>query len=196
MRAVSAACGRYPLALRVLHWLIALMLAGQLTLGFVAEYGTSKAQSKDVLAWHFALGVSIFLLVIVRLSLRLILPLPAHALHEPQGLRRARAMVHVSLYLLLLALPISGHIIWVWMGADRNWFSVFELPAFFAPPAEDETGRTVAWYVHVYGAWTLIALVSLHVAAVLRQRREGNYIGRRMGFGRVRRQSPTLTEDA
>ena len=83
-------------------------------------------------------------------------------------------------------MPLSGHVIWVWMGADRTLFGGLEMPALFVPP-DEETGRAVAWYVHVYGAWALSALAGLHVAAaVSRHCRQGDgFITRRMGLARL-----------
>lgn len=177
---------RYPLALRVLHWLLALLLTAQLALGFAAERGATEAMSTILLGFHFKLGILILCLMVLRLALRLALPLPGRDEHAPLWHHCARSWVHGSFYLLVLALPISGHVIWVWMGADRTLLGGFGMPALFVPP-DDETGRAVAWYVHVYGAWILLALASLHgAAAVIRQRARGDdFIARRMGFGRT-----------
>ena len=188
MRAVTpSAVARYPWTMRVLHWLLALMLAVQFVLGFAAEYGAARV-SEALLPLHFRLGVMILGLTVLRLCLRLVMPTPAADPGEPPGLRRARSAVHGVLYLLVLAVPVSGHVIWVWMGADRSLPGGFEVPALFVPP-EDETGRAVAWYVHVYGAWILLGLVGLHIlAAVLRQRaRRDAFITQRMGFKRLQR---------
>lgn len=177
---------RYPCLLRVLHWLLALMLALQFVLGFAAEYGAARV-SEALLPLHFRLGVMILGLTVLRLCLRLVMPTPAADPGESPGLRRARSAVYGLLYLLVLAVPVSGHVIWVWMGADRTLFGALEVPALFVPPA-DETGRAVAWYVHVYGAWILLGLVGLHIlAAVLHQRaRRDGFITHRMGFKRLR----------
>ena len=179
---------RYPCVLRVLHWLLALMLALQFVLGFAAEYGAAR-MSDALLPLHFRLGVLILGLTVLRLCLRLVMPTPAADPGESPGLRRARSAVHGVLYLLVLAVPVSGHVIWVWMGADRSLPGGFEVPALFVPPV-DETGRAVAWYVHVYGAWILLGLVGLHIlAAVLRQRaRRDEFINQRMGFKRLQRE--------
>jgi len=176
---------RYPCILRVLHWLLALMLALQFVLGFAAEYGAARV-SEALLPLHFRLGVMILGLTVLRLCLRLVMPTPAADPGESLGLRRARSAVHGVLYLLVLAVPVSGHVIWVWMGADRSLPGGFEMPALFVPP-EDEAGRAVAWYVHVYGAWILLAAIGLHVlAAMLRQKRRGDdFIARRMGLRRT-----------
>ncbi|MGS1077302.1 cytochrome b [Pseudoxanthomonas beigongshangi] len=179
--------GRYPLALRLLHWLLALLLLAQVMLGFAAERWTSRAISDALFPLHFKLGVLILCLMIPRLGLRLRLPVPDDDGDAPRWHRRIRSCVHALIYLLVLALPISGHVIWVWMGADRTLLGGLQMPAFFVPPDGDETGRAIAWYVHVYGAWTLSALVGLHVAAVVfRQwRRKDGFIVRRMGFGGI-----------
>lgn len=179
---------RYPCILRVLHWLLALMLALQFVLGFAAEYGAARV-SEALMPLHFRLGVMILGLTVLRLCLRLVMPTPAADPGESPGLRRARSAVHGVLYLLVLAVPVSGHVIWVWMGADRTLFGALEVPALFVPPA-DETGRAVAWYVHVYGAWILLGLVCLHgLAAMLRQRMRGdNFIAQRMGFKQFQRE--------
>ncbi|MCL6712938.1 cytochrome b/b6 domain-containing protein [Pseudomonas sp. R2.Fl] len=177
--------GRYPLALRLLHWLLALLLLVQVMLGFAAEHWTPRAVSDALFPRHFKLGVLILCLMILRLGLRLRLPVPADDGDAPRWHRRIRSCVHALIYLLVLALPISGHVIWVWMGADRTLIGGLQLPPFFVPPHDNETGRALAWYVHVYGAWTLSALVGLHVAAAVLRQWQGkdSFIALRMGFG-------------
>ena len=184
MRAVSGRrVQRYPLALRLLHWLLALLLTLQIALGFAAEHAPTPALSEALFPLHFRLGMLILCLTLLRLALRLWLPVPGADDATPwRGW--IRSGVHGLLYGLALLLPVSGHVIWVWMGADRTLFAGVQVPALFVPPA-DETGRALAWYVHVYGAWALSALAGLHVAAaVSRQIRRGDrFIVRRMGFG-------------
>lgn len=172
---------RYPLPLCVLHWGLAFLLAVQLLLGFAAEHWTPRTISKALLAVHFRLGILILGLMLVRLALRLALPLPKE--HMSRWRRNAKGSVHGLLYFLVLALPISGHVIWVWMGADRTLFAGIQMPALFVPP-DNETRRAVAWYVHVYAAWALLGVVFLHAgAAVLQSMRTPGFIARRMGFG-------------
>ena len=87
------AVGRYPFPLRVLHWLLALLLAAQFTLGFAVEYGLVQ-WSQALLPLHFRLGMLILALTVLRLCLRLVLPLPAADPTEAPGLRRARDPTH------------------------------------------------------------------------------------------------------
>lgn len=174
---------RYPLALRALHWLVAALVAVQLLLGWAAERLDDRQVAAALLHAHFQLGVIVLALVLARLALRLVLRVPVtHA--TPGWERRAATCVHGALYALLLLLPTSGYVIWRWMHADRHLFGAVELPALFTPPLHDETGRAIAWYVHVGGAWALAVLIALHVAAAafhqwgLRDR----LTHRRMGF--------------
>jgi|GEM_PF-207114 len=176
---------RYPLAVRVLHWLIAALLAAQLVLGFAAERSASPTVSDALFPIHFQLGVSIALLMTVRLFLRLALGTPRGAGCGPRWASRIATGVHALLYLLVLALPVSGYVIWVWMGADRSMPGGWVVPALFVPPEDDETGRAIAWYVHTYGAGCLLVLAGLHVAAAAWHPwlRNDRLIARRMGFG-------------
>jgi cytochrome b561 len=64
---------------------------------------------------------------------------------------------------LLLTMPVSGYVIWVWMDVPMDAFGFFELPRLFTPPIEDETGRAVAWYIHCYGSLAVIALIVTHI---------------------------------
>ena len=175
---------RYPLVLRVLHWGLAFLLVVQVALGFAAEYWTTQTTSHVLLAMHFRLGVTILALMLLRLALRLVSPVPPAEVHTSRWRRYVRSSVQSLIYLLVLVLPISGHVIWVWMGADRTLFAGVQIPALFIPP-DDETGRAFAWYAHVYGAWLLLGLVVLHVIAAWRQSlQEHAFIARRMGLGK------------
>ena len=105
--------------------------------------------------------------MVLRLAWRLLSASPSPF---PDAARRLRAAltVHVLLYvLLLLLLPASGYVIWVWMGAPMDLLGFVEIPRLFIPPNDDERGRAWAWYVHHYAAIALTALALLHVAAAL-----------------------------
>lgn len=160
--------GRYGRIAGALHWLVAALLPVQLALGYASESDRDRLLSDALLGAHFRLGIVVLMLVVLRLAWRRRHGAPSHA---PSGVaaghwRIARG-VHRLLYALLLMLPLSGYVIWIWMGADRTLFGPLEVPALFTPPPDEETGRAWAWYLHVYGAWALIGLVTLHAAAAL-----------------------------
>ncbi len=172
--------GRYGRVAGALHWLVAALLPVQLALGYASESVGDRALSDALLGAHFRLGIVVLMLVALRLAWRWRHGAPAHA---PPGVaaghwRIARGL-HRLLYALLLILPLSGYVIWIWMGADRTLFGPLEVPRLFTPPADDETGRAWAWYLHVYGAWLLTGVVALHAAAALLRAWRGRDEGRR-----------------
>ncbi len=144
--------------LRLLHWAMAILLPAQAWLGWTGERSTDAADGLRLLVLHMQLGLLLLALVAARLLLRA----------TGAGRRRTRsfpaAAVHAGLYGLLLALPASGYVIWIWMAAPTVLPAGLALPVVFEPPASDERGRALAWYVHVYGAWALAGLLGMHLA--------------------------------
>lgn len=157
---------RYPWPLRVLHAAMALLVLPQWALGFVSERTADDASAMGLLRWHFQLGVLLAALWLLRVGARSFAGVPTPGATTRWQQRLARA-VHIALYVCLLALPASGYVIWVWMDAPRDVLGLWTVPALFTPPAGDETLRALAWYVHVGSAWTLAALVGLHVIAAI-----------------------------
>lgn len=162
-----AATARYSLPARVLHWLVAAGVALQIYLGWAAEWEERRSESFQLIHTHYQLGVVIFGLMVMRLLWRIASPPPPFAQDQSRLMRASAATVHWLFYALLITMPISGYVIWVWMNVPMDVFGVFDVPRVFTPPVEDETGRALAWYVHFYSSWLLIGLVIAHVIAAV-----------------------------
>lgn len=173
---------RYRLPARILHWLVALAIPFQFYLGWASELAVDRESGWRLLILHFELGLVVAALMLLRLAWRIVHGAPAPLADERRWHRRLAACVHWTMYALLLLLPASGYVIWVWMEASMDVFGLFTLPRLFTPPGEDETGRAIAWYVHYWGGWMLAGLAALHVSTALWHqfvRRDG-LIARRM----------------
>lgn len=157
---------RFGVVARWLHWTIALLLPGVAWLGWTAERTSDPARAMALLETHYALGLLVLALVAVRTVRRVVGsdPMPPEG-HTP-GSRWLAAAVHGAMYVLLWLLPVSGYVVWVYMQGPMDWFGIFELPRVFEPPTDDERGRAVAWYAHVWGGRLLAMLVALHLVAV------------------------------
>jgi len=110
----------YSPAQMALHWTVAVLVAFQ----FLAHDGIEESWSAflrseappagaSVLTYlHIVAGILILLLVLVRIYLRLTRGAPAPPAEEPRLLQLSAEVVHGSIYLLLLLLPISGFVAW------------------------------------------------------------------------------------
>lgn len=99
-----------------LHWIIAVLVAGQILFGeamqkFVdaAEEGVTLTATDSFLASvHYWAGIAVLVLAVVRLGARLTFGAPAHAGRASPMQVRAAGAVHGAFYVLLFAMPILG----------------------------------------------------------------------------------------
>lgn len=149
---------------RLLHWLVAVLVIVQIGLGWAAVAWRLSPLKLDLFVLHKSFGLVVLLLMLLRLLWRLAGPAPALPAGM-SGLQRAAAgLSHLLLYLVLLALPLSG---WVLSSAANIPFRVFwrlPLPALVAP---DKAVETAAAAVHLGLVLALSALLLLHVGAAL-----------------------------
>ncbi len=150
---------------QVLHWLVVLAVLCQLTLGFVLGSLSSDAPLwVRLFPFHTTLGLSIFLVMALRLLWRLANPVPGLPdTLAPWQKRLARA-THWLFYILLIGLPISGYLLVSAHGSPVPFFGA-QLPAVIQ---KSEVLQSRISMLHETGAFVLITLIVLHVAAALR----------------------------
>ena len=156
----------WPLSVRLAHWLNAALVIGALGLGaFMVLAVQSAATRFELTQTHESIGVGVLVLTILRLCLRSVMRAP-----KPEPASRSVTIVakaaHVTLYVLLLLLPLSG---WLMVTSTpvrvpTIVFGLFELPYPLAP---DIARFRLAHGAHVVLAVTLAALGVFHVAAAL-----------------------------
>ncbi len=156
---------RYGAVAQVLHWLIALLLIAQFSLGFMAHDLPLSLERLKLLSRHKALGMTILALVLLRLLWRWMTPPPPLPASMPAREQQLARISHRLLYLLLLTLPVVG---WVSSSAANlsvSWFGWFTFPDLVAP---DKQLADTAKAIHGVLAGLLLGLICLHVAAALR----------------------------
>lgn len=138
----------YSRAQIALHWTIAVLVALQYLLHELISRAWEASQAGEavtfhpLIAAHVASGLVILLLVLWRLGLMAWRGLPPPPEREPRLYKLGARLVHGALYLLLLAMPLSGLL---------AWFG----------------GVTSAAAIHEVLRMVLLALIVLHVLAVL-----------------------------
>ena len=161
---------RWPLSVRVLHWLGAGAILFMLALGFIMVNAIDDPGQKfSLYQAHKSLGLLILVLMVARIVVRLAFAPPAPIATIPIWQRRAAASAHIALYALTIALILAGY---VTISA-----SPLPLPAAF-PFGLEAPNLIAADYnlserfkqVHHVLAAILALCVALHVAATIRHR--------------------------
>ncbi|MBS0365774.1 MAG: cytochrome b [Proteobacteria bacterium] len=157
---------RWGAVAQFFHWLIVLLLIAQFTLAWLADDQPLGLKKLILLARHKSIGITILALVLLRLLWRWSQhdspPLPAGLKPYERVLAR---LTHGLLYILLLAMPLTGWMMSSARGFPVSWFNLFQLP--------DLVGKSKPLYdalVNVHGtlAFILLVVVGLHVAAAFK----------------------------
>lgn len=156
---------RYTRTAMSLHWLIAIAIFGTFALGtYMSDLRVSPTMLK-LYSWHKWAGVTIFVLVIVRLVWRIGHPPPPLPAHMPALERLAAHAGHLALYGLMFVIPISGWLMSSAKGFQTVWFGVLPLPDLVA---KDAALGDLLQQVHLVLNYSLLALVVVHAAAALK----------------------------
>ncbi len=153
----------YNAPARVLHWLIALLIALEFVLAWLMPNIHRGTQPTGLVAWHIGVGTTILVLMALRIVWRLVGGAPA-MLPAPRWQLRAAHAVHGLLYLGFIALPLLG-----WANASARGWAV-HLAGVFALPALAAQGAgwaRAAGDVHQVVGYGLLGLIGLHVLAAL-----------------------------
>lgn len=142
-----------------------MLVFAQLVLGFAADWADRPAAAL-LLNQHVRIGLLILSLMILRLLWRFARNPPPLPQELPWWQHRVAKGVHLLLYLTLFILPLSGYVLWAWIGRQLDWFGLFSIPILFVG-GEDEMWRSIAGYTHSYAGFVLIALLLTHIGAAL-----------------------------
>jgi cytochrome b561 len=155
----------YGSAAKWFHWIIALLIITLLVIGLVMTSLKPSPQMFQIFALHKSLGITVLFLAALRLLWRLsgkhVFPLPNHQ-HWEKFLAR---LVHGLLYFAMFLMPLSGWIMSSAHGFSVSFFGLFTLPDFV--PHSNELSE-FAKDVHNISAYTLIGVITLHVAGALK----------------------------
>lgn len=155
---------RYTLTAISLHWLIALLIFAGFGVGWVMTDIPGLTPTKlRYYSYHKWIGVTIFLLVCVRVIWRLTHrppPLPA----MPRWQQIAANSTHAALYVLMIVIPIAGYLYSYAAGVPVVYFGLIELPALITP---NPTHKDIFKYTHIGLNYTMAVLVIGHMVAAL-----------------------------
>jgi cytochrome b561 len=148
-----------------LHWLIALLIFAAFPLGVYMHDLPLSPDKLKLYSYHKWMGVTLLMLAIVRLSWRAAHKPPLLPATIPRWESLAAQSVHLLLYLLLFAIPLSGWLMSSAKGFQTVWFGVLPLPDLVG---KDKELGDLLKEVHEALNFMLLGLVVAHVAGALK----------------------------
>ncbi|MFA5243524.1 MAG: cytochrome b/b6 domain-containing protein [Sulfuricella sp.] len=156
---------RYTHTAIALHWISALLIVAVFPLGvYMADLALSPLKLK-LISYHKWLGVTVFLLLLLRLAWRLGHVPPPLPDSMPLWQRQAANGLHFLLYLLLFAIPLSGWLMSSAKGFQTVYLGVLPLPDLIG---KDKALGDLLRAVHETLNMTLLALLLAHAGAALK----------------------------
>ena len=157
---------RYTRTAIALHWLIAILVFVGFTVGLIMTdiQGFTMMKLK-YFSWHKWIGVTVFLLVIVRIIWRLLHPVPPLTATMPAWQTRASFCIHAGLYGLLFAIPITGYFYSLAAGVQVVYFGVLPLPVLIS---KNDALKEILVQLHAILNYTMAGLVAVHTVAALK----------------------------
>ena len=161
-----------------LHWLTALLFLGSYSSVYFRHWFTEPKTPENMIAFqlHLSIGVSIAVIVILRIIWRLMNRTTDQEPGTPLEHRAAHAG-RLALYAIMIILPLTGYL---GTGGSTDFFFLFEIPKFadtslFTLLVTDSLGMTFKEFekpidfIHkdLLGAWLAWLLILGHVFAAL-----------------------------
>lgn len=147
-----------------LHWLMVVGVVLAVGFGLGTVYINDTQTSRSALEVHQTVGFIMLLLALARLVWRFTHKPPPAPEGMPVSQKVAAALMHWTLYLFLLGMPISGYVGLAARGRPITVFGLFDLP-HVVPRSFDLSGD--AQTLHYYAQFAMYALIVLHIAAAL-----------------------------
>lgn len=162
---------RYARFAIVLHWAIAALILVNIPLGIIAGNALDTGVPADlkragaILGLHKPIGLTVLVLSLVWAAWRAAHASPPLPDTTPPWQKRAARVSHAALYILLIAVPLSG---WIYVSTSpwpTRFFGLFVWPAL--PVVRSPAGDPTAGWVHDTLGWAMTAVAAIHILAAL-----------------------------
>ena len=151
----------YGFISKVFHWLSAAVLIIQIPLGFFLVDMDFSEKRLTIESIHVVLGLSLFYLTLLRLIYILFNPTPSLRNNIFPGQRLIAKLNHILLYVSIIIITTSGVLKKLFSGEMLDLF-------LFDIEIKDNFELAELFYdIHIVSNYTLIALISLHIFAVI-----------------------------
>jgi cytochrome b561 len=155
----------YDPVTRRIHWLNAILVAVTIALAWgIIGAPRHEAARAWLIALHGSCGIAVLALMLFWAGWRVRHPSPPLRPVLRVGEAWLARATQGAIFLLFIAMPLTGYVSLAAAGVKLRFFALFDLP-LLAP----ESGRLsqVAIALHLAGEFLIYALVALHIAAAL-----------------------------
>ena len=152
----------YGLLAKLFHWITFVILIAQIPFGFYLvglEFSDRRIDLENI---HILIGITVFYITLLRLIWKFFNSSPTDGNSFFKGQIIIAKINHFLLYLSIFTITISGILKKLYMGETLNFI-------FFKYGFEKDNFVLADTYyeVHIYANYLLLALVSLHILAVI-----------------------------
>ncbi|OTG59165.1 cytochrome b [Acinetobacter sp. ANC 3903] len=159
----------YTRTAQMLHWLMAAIFIAAWGIGFYSgnflSYEVDGSFKGQVISLHKNIATTIIFLVLIRIFWRYTHPVPALPDSMSPFMKVLAHLGHLALYIMLLALPITGCLFSWSAGHPAPVLYLFEIPRLVQ---EDPDLLAIVKPVHIYLSWFAGLLIIGHIAAALK----------------------------
>ncbi|MBM4204573.1 MAG: hypothetical protein FJ194_10555 [Gammaproteobacteria bacterium] len=162
---ITGTSATYTEVARILHWLIAGLIVLNFVLHELAEEAVSDAAALALWANHKSVGMTVFMLAIIRLIWRLTHKVPELPATMASWQVKVSKVTHFLLYTLIFLVPLFG---WLYSSASAysvSWFNLFVFPDLVS---QNESVAEVFEEMHENTAKAMFVLALLHIGAALK----------------------------
>jgi len=162
----SPAPSRYNGFTIALHWIVAALVFAQIALGWWMIEVPKEPPGQRV-SWfnlHKSVGLTIGMLVLVRLGWRMRHSAPASPRSLPRWQVIAARANHALLYVCMLVMPLSGY-----LGSSFTKYPIRYFGTVIPKLGwESELLKELCSQVHFVTIWVFMILIAIHIAAALK----------------------------
>lgn len=159
----------YTRTAQYLHWSMAIIFIVAWLIGFYSgnflSYEHDGSFKGQVINLHKNIATTIIFLVLIRIFWRYTHPAPALPESMSNSMKKMAHLGHLALYLILLALPISGCLFSWSAGHPAPVLYLFEIPRL---AQENPTLLSIIKPLHIWISWAAGLLLLGHIAAALK----------------------------
>lgn len=148
-----------------IHWLTVVMVLCLCAVGLLMDELSNSPFKVQVYALHKSFGLTVLGLTVLRLLWRLAAGAPQPVPGTPRWQVLVAGITHGALYVILLAMPLSGWLFNSASGFPLKWFGQFPLPKL---SGYDPAVKAFAHDLHETLFLVLAAIVTAHALAALK----------------------------